>query len=291
MSPFFVTILSPPFVRADVEDLVMRNAVHGKSQFYALQSSTSLMAQGKLRMRVDILSEDEARRIRPEEISSTDPLQYELRMVLWSTKDIRMPEEKDRDKDVDQTMTITTNFTGERGEDILKDTDTAWYSAGGAADWNWRMVWPLKLPCQVPRIKLTVWDDRVIGDKEAIGECMYSLQPMIDQALRDKKPIVHRTQQWIPFTHPNYPGQSMGEVLIELWLLTKMESEKAPVGEAQEEPNKDPFLTPPKRNPPPWAVGSRALAWLEGRKLLIIIAACIGLALIIAVIGAYFGTR
>ncbi len=65
---------------------------------------------------------------------------------------------------------------------------------------------------------------------------------------------------------------------LEMWLLTASEADRNPVGEAQAEPNVDPFLPDPARNPPPWAVGTRGLDWLAKRKTLVL---CIALCLII----------
>ncbi len=278
-------------ISLDVEELVMTNAMHGKNRFYVLQNTTSAMAQGKVRMRVDLFTEEDARRIRAEDLVSQDPVSYELRMVLWSSKDVRMPEEKDRDKDVDQTMSVTVNFDGAAGEDIIKNTDTAWYAEGGAADWHHRMVWSVNLPALHPRVKLTMWDDKMIDDREAIGEVIYNLGPMFEMALRDKKPMIHKPQQWIAFTHPNYPGQSMGEVCVEFWLYTKVEAEKEPVGEERDEPNRNPYLSKPHRNPPPWAIGSRGLDWIQKRKMLAIAIIIIFIVIIVVVIAAVLATR
>jgi len=257
-------------VAVDVEDLILSKRTHGSSAYYSLLTEQSVLSHGKLKMKIDVLTEDEARRVRADDLLGQDPAEFELRMVIWNTRDIRMPEEKDRDSEVDQKMYATANFNGEYGNDIIKDTDTAWFSGSGMAEWNWRMKWRLRLPCQVPRIKLSMWSDAVVGDAEAIGECNYSLQPFFEQSLRDRKPVSHRPQQWIPLTHPNYPGVALGEICVEFWLLTAIEADKAPVGEAQNEPNQDPFLPNPHRNAPPWAVGSRGLAWLAKRKAILI---------------------
>ncbi len=56
---------------------------------------------------------------------------------------------------------------------------------------------------------------------------------------------------------------------MEFWLYSLGEAERNPVGEAQNEPNKDPFLKAPARKPPPWAVGSRGADWIAKRKALL----------------------
>jgi len=265
-------------ISIDVEELVLSRRTFGSSAYYSLFTEQSVLSHGKLKMKLDVLTDAEARRVRAEDLVAQDPTEFELRMVIWNTRDVRMPEEKDKDKDVDQKIFATANFEGEYGNDIIKDTDTAWYSSSGMAEWNWRMKWRLRLPCQVPRIKLSMWSDNVMSESIAIGECNYSLQPFFEQSLRDRKPVSHRAQQWVPLTHPNFPDVMLGEVCIEFWLLTAIEADKAPVGEAQSEPNQDPFLPNPHRNPPPWAVGTRGLTWLAKRKALLI---CICLIVVI----------
>lgn len=278
----------------DVEDLLVRaggGTTFLPAKFYSLFTPTSVMTQGKLKMKLDILTEDESRRIRADEMQNADPLSYELRMVLWKTKDVRMPDEKDKDKDVDQKMFITTNFDGVYNGDTIKATDVAWFSAAGAAEWNWRMVYRFKLPCLVPRIKISMWDECVMTDSEAVGEVNYNLQPFFEQAIKDKKSVSNKPAQWIPFTHPNYPGITMGEVSVEFWLLTNIEADKQPVGEAQSEPNENPYLPMPHRNPPPWAVGSRMMDAMSGQRMLMIACALMMLLGAIAVPSVLLATK
>lgn len=270
----------------DVEDLLIRGGggtCFIPSDYYSLTNSTSSMTQGKLKMKLDILTEDEARRTKADEMQNADPDLFELRMVIWNTRDIRMPDDKDKDKDVDQKMFVTVNFDGTYGGDITKSTDVAWFSAGGAAEWNWRMVWKIHLPCQVPRVKISMWDECVMTDSEAVGEVNFNLQPFFDQCNKDKKEISNNPQQWLPLTHPNYPGVAMGEVNLEFWLYNKIAADKTPVGEAQNEPNVEPYLPSPHRNPPPWAVGSRMLGWMDGMKMMILCAVVFVIILAVAV--------
>lgn len=55
-------------------------------------------------------------------------------------------------------------------------------------------------------------------------------------------------------------------------ILLKADADADPVGEAQNEPNKNPYLNPPKRNPAPYQVlsqGLMCLAMLGKAKYLI----------------------
>lgn len=243
------------------------------TEYHDLKNESSSSSQGKVAMKLEMLTEEEARRIKPEDVSPPQSGEFELRLVIWSTRDVRHPDESTADDDVDQVnqrIVVTTNFDGKKGKEVVKQTDVAWESAGGRADWNYRMKWRIKNPTKLPRIKFAMWNETVVSSNEMIGESLYNLQPFLHTCLKERKPISKTEQEWIQFTHPNFRELNLGQVLVEYWLLTDTEADKAPVGEAQNEPNRDPFLRDPKRNLPPWAIGSKGLGWLQRRKGLIL---------------------
>lgn len=220
------------------------------------------LPQGKVDMRVDVLDWQEAQDAPAEVLTRPEPEPYELRLVVWATRDVRRPTGDDdagRLDEIDQYVTATANFGGVG--DVVKSTDTAW-GAGASADFNYRLVYRLALPCKVPRVKLTVWDADLFG-RSAIGDVLVNLGPSFGEALRDQRRQVHVGAQWLPIEHPDAPGKALGEVNVELWALAREQADAAPVGEAQNAPNRDPYLAPPARKPPPWAVGSRLLNGLD----------------------------
>ena len=152
---------------------------------------------------------------------------------------------------------------------LPKTTDVAWDSSGGAAEWNYRMVWPVQLPCKLPRVKIAVWDEEITFGDNAIGEVLYNLQPLFNKALREKQAITHQREKWIKFSHPDFRGASIGEVCVEFWLVTAVHAEANPVGEAQDEPNQEPFLAKPRRNAAFSALTSGFDAFQRRRMLLL----------------------
>jgi len=145
--------------------------------------------------------------------------------------------------------------------DSIKDTDVAWYAAGGRAEWNYRMVFPVKLPMnpEHARVKFSLWDENLVGSAENVGEAVLNLAPFFGRTLQEKTSQTKLKPLWVRFTHPNYQGVRLGQLYVEASIVTKVFAEEHPVGEAQNEPNRLPFLPNPKRNAPPWALGSRAL--------------------------------
>lgn len=267
----------------DLEERLLQgaamNSAKGQAVMFTYQSQNrenlplmnpgSAVPQGVVTFMLDILPEEMARKHKVEELHAPKSGEYELRMVIWNTKEIKFPEDMNRGHhDVDQQIAVTTNFEGMPGQDHITWTDVAWYSAGGSAEWNYRMLFPVTLPCKVPRLKLTMWDAKVLKSNQALAEIMYNLQPFFDRCLREKKPICHQPQRWFTFTRA---GEPLGKIIIELWLYTLTEAQKRPAGVAQEQPNVDPYLPPPLRNPPPWAIGTRGMAWFARRRLILMI--------------------
>lgn len=257
----------------DVEGRILNDQRTGQKEWLQLMSPLSSTSQGKIQVKLDILTEDQARQQRADDMDAPRPEEYELRMVIWNTRDVSFPDPKKQDDDVDQTIICETNFEGEYEGDMQKKTDVAWYCASGRAEWNWRMTWRLQVPCKLPRLKLQMWDANLVADNTAIGEVIYNLKPFFDKALSEKKPVHQQAQEWLPFSHPNWGGKKIGSVNIELWLVSKIHADKTPVGEGQEEPNREPFLPTPAREAPPWAVASRGLDWLANQRLYMMIAA------------------
>lgn len=246
---------------------------HPTTEYHDLKNASSRTSQGKLSMKIEMLTEEEARKTKPDDLSPPTLQEYELRMVIWSTRDVRFPSEEDADgaiDDVNQRVAVTTNFSHQRGREIVKHTDVAWGSSSGQADWNYRMKWRLSLPAKMPRLKIAMWHETVLSENILIGECLYNLKPFLASCLRDKKPISKTDQEWVPFIHPRYRELNLGQALVEFWLLTDTEADKTPVGEAREEPNRDPYLHDPQRNLPPWALASKGLAAMARWKKILL---------------------
>eukprot|EP00466_Bigelowiella_natans_P007748 jgi/Bigna1/131767/aug1.15_g6475 len=206
----------------------LKGFAKGHQEWYTLFHPEYATSRGKILLRTDVLTEDEARIFKAEELSGPQYTDYEFRL------------EKDLNNDVDQKLRVTINFSGAPGRDSIKDTDVAWYAAGGRAEWNYRMVFPVKLPMnpEHARVKFSLWDENLVGSAENVGEAVLNLAPFFGRTLQ---------------------GVRLGQLYVEASIVTKVFAEEHPVGEAQNEPNRLPFLPNPKRNAPPWALGSRAL--------------------------------
>jgi len=106
------------------------------------------------------------------------------------------------------------------------------------------MKFDIKIPCSFPRLYFTLHEFNSLSQDQAIGESYISLRRVLKRLIREGKLALE--DKWIPLTHPKDPGDIKGEVKISLYLLQKDEANQRPVGEAQDEPNRDPRLEKPK---------------------------------------------
>jgi hypothetical protein len=113
----------------------------------------------------------------------------------------------------------------------------------GRAVFNYRLKFNMKLPCSFPRLYFTVYDFNTISNDQSLGECYISLRRVLKRLLKEGKLALEN--KWIPLTHPKDPGENKGEVKISIYLIQQDEADQKPVGEGQNDPNKDPYLDKP----------------------------------------------
>jgi len=93
----------------------LKGFTKGHQEWYTLFHPEYATSRGKILLRTDVLTEDEARIFKAEELSGPQYTDYEFRLVLWQTVGVRFPEEKDLNNDVDQKLRVTINFSGAPG--------------------------------------------------------------------------------------------------------------------------------------------------------------------------------
>ncbi len=106
------------------------------------------------------------------------------------------------------------------------------------------MKFPIEIPCTFPRLNFRVFDFNTLSSDEAIGECYISLKRVFKKLLQQGELVLDK--KWIPLTKTNDSGDVEGEILISIYFVPKDIANLNPVGEAQDEPNRDPKLERPK---------------------------------------------
>jgi len=61
-------------------------------------------------------------------------------------------------------------------------TDTHFRAQGGIGSFNWRMIWPIKLPMENPTITFQIWDKDYFSPNDFISECSMSFEKQANEA-------------------------------------------------------------------------------------------------------------
>ena len=93
--------------------------------------------QGSLRVWVDIMTLDEATYFPVVDITPTPPVDYEVRAVVWKTRNIDFTSPDDLTNMSDLFISATLQDGG--AVDERRNTDIHWRCSNGRGSFNWRM--------------------------------------------------------------------------------------------------------------------------------------------------------
>jgi len=149
-----------------------------------------------LRLWVEILKKSQELEFPPEELSANLKEKYELRIVIWRTRNVPLVE---GDK-VKIRVKIRIN---EEGKDFDDETDTHHNSKDGRGIFNWRFVYSFYFPKKVNTLKLMIYNYNALTSSELIGEKTLDMLSLYKKIHRTKNTIVNE-RDWIKLSK-NYP--------------------------------------------------------------------------------------
>jgi len=259
-------------------------------EYRPLWTPSSSAPQGQLKMWLDILTPEEARSTPQENIAPPAPLQFELRVIIWETKEVTF-----KDKNMSDIFVVCYPESQKP-----QMTDVHWRSEDGKGSFNFRMKFPLQIPTPTPRLKIQVWDKDILNPNDAICEANLNLKTFFNKAWKNKMDKETLDKEWLVMTHSSEPGKPQGQVLVTLDLLSLEEAKRRPAGFGRGEPNDNPFLPAPDRPETSWnplnplniGKGFRDVIWKQHKwKVYGVVGGCCACIILIIIIylGITFG--
>ncbi|CEM05827.1 unnamed protein product [Vitrella brassicaformis CCMP3155] len=241
-----------------------------------VDESGSGLATGTLRYFIDMVEESEDyREIDLKELYS--PTEFELRVIVWKVTDIDVFQDCGQRNDVMIEITLHVRaFEDQQADPITLKTDVHKF-AHDTAGFNWRMLFPVKLPAAAVEMKVRMIDCDTIGPHDVIyeeevvpidGLCRYSLdrQPRETPAKSDNSgccPYICRDvlgccgggEEIVDgMRRPRglCPGRRRNifikpaKLHLSLQMVPIDQARENPVGQGRKEPNVSPFLPEPQ---------------------------------------------
>ena len=207
-------------------------------EFRELRHPLKKQAQGMLEMWVEVLSQEEARRTPMTKLQVQSQEEYEIRLIIWETRDVPL----NNGGSVDIYIKVQFDPTGWAGTLVERQTDRHYGSKDGRGVFNYRFKFDVSTPCEFPRLKFQLFDFGMISD-ESIGESILNLKKTM--TLLSKEGRIDIPKTWLQFSSPSEKNDECGQVLISMQIIPKQEAELSPAGEGWDEPNENPKLEKP----------------------------------------------
>ena len=169
-------------------------------------------------------------------------------MIVWRCEDV-----EDMDIEGVSDLYVRSFLTN----DEFRETDTHFRCQSGKGSWNWRMKFPLKLPLEVHRATVQIWDRDYLSRNDFIAEAAFDFEELAKEAWVENRRVKMKgvgeenesnsEKFWVGCKKRNSEGdfEDGGKVLISFELVPKERAEACVVGEGRDAPNVDPFLPPP----------------------------------------------
>jgi hypothetical protein len=197
----------------------------------------SSFGRGHVRLWIDILHHSDEQTLGPKKLPSTEAVDYQLRIVAWKLYDISNCDDSNpAHSRVRMWMTLDT------GEQVMRETDDHKDTQDRMATFNYRMIFPIKVPCQKNVLAIQVRDEGVLASS-VIGGVALDLERDLAQGQRTGAEVVLPLGK-VKIMHADAPGVVRGVLEMQGILLHGFEAKMRVQGEGQEEPNEDPWLNP-----------------------------------------------
>lgn len=240
-----------------------RSFMHKPIEHRKLSHPSTEMNQGTVVMWTEINEQYASTDSAPiYDISKKPEEEFEVRVIVWDTEELKI-------MDCEGTTDgfVRCFFDSERA----KDTDTHFRNQDGKCSWNYRMLFPFTYPSENYKLTVQAYDLDLFKSNDLIGQTTIDMTELISDADLAKRPIsltreyydeyLHpekgmkgltfdsddKRQFWVDLESKDEKGNKVvnGRLKLSVEVFPKKDAVANPVGEAQSEPNINPFLPKP----------------------------------------------
>eukprot|EP01050_Picozoa_sp_SAG11_P000842 SAG11_NODE_31_length_23119_cov_102.800608_9_plen_646_part_00 len=130
------------------------------------------LSQGVLEIWVDIYTIADAARNKAFDITAPPGVPFEMRVIIWKTRDIPAMDEWTNSSDLYVTGELEWSDSNRKRQSLKYQTDTHWFCDDGAAVFNWRFIFKVPLPVNKPTFSIAAYDrDPLSFSSELVGDC------------------------------------------------------------------------------------------------------------------------
>lgn len=214
---------------------------------------------GSLLMWVEMIDASKASDRKLTVLAPPAPNEIELRMVIWTTKGIKIVDGDHTDVKVGVDLECQEYQGHKFGYPKFQVTDIHLGSVTGDAVFNWRIVFPnIVLPTVSCTIDIKVYDANLTFADTFIGGVTVDLKRYMEHVAKTMDPIESKAD--IPFQPPGGQqapteeegggeegggAESLGSVQFTMWIMTQPEADNKRANKGREEPNDFPQLVTP----------------------------------------------
>lgn len=229
-----------------------------------LRHESTEMSQGTVVMWTEIHDNRASAESAPVFDISKKPLEdFEVRVVIWDTEELKM---------MDAEGTTDGFIRCFFESDAAKDTDTHFRNSDGKCSWNYRLLFPFTFPNKNHKLTVQAYDLDLFKSNDLIGQVVFDLEPIFEDSDLAKRGMsltkdyydefLAKEKSWKGLTFDKEDGRKfwvdfmgkeegskelvfMGRLQMSVDIIPKKDALANPVGEAQSEPNINPFLPKP----------------------------------------------
>ena len=93
-----------------------------------------------------------------------------------------------RDGSMNVKVKITYSQDGQNDAAVVRETDTHRGVTDGNAKFNWRLKFPVQIPCEYPRLQIQVYDENLLNENQLLAGQGMDLKKAFKQMNQEAEP-------------------------------------------------------------------------------------------------------